>query len=336
MQQVIHLKTKVTFFHRNLKAGYSINKVTQTIISHFDNKVEFYIPHYRVTLGNLLSNLFFVYKHRDINGINHVTGGIHYGILALIGCKSVLTIHDTDLYDNTPSGVKRFLFCWFWFKLPLRFATRVICISSQTKRNVERFTKRKDIITIYNALDLSLKEYPLRVFDEKTGWRILVIGTSYNKNVERTIKAVSGIDCTLIIIGKLNPMQLEILLNEHVRYINKYDLSDEEIYQEYCKCDMVSFCSLYEGFGMPIIEANRVGRPVISSNIEPLVEVAANAALLIDPYNIEAIRKGILRLMNDEVLRNELVRNGKLNAKRFSVDKIANEYRQLYDSIISE
>lgn len=334
MQQVIHLKSRVVYFHRNLNAGYSINKVTQTIISHFDNKEEYYVPYYRITLKSLLKNLYFIYKYRNKKGINHITGGIHYGILSLIGCKSVLTIHDTDLYDNTVLGLKKIFFYFFWYKLPLLFASKIVCISSETKRNVQRFTRRKDIYVIYNPVASMLKPQKSRDNDIKSNCRILLIGTNCNKNVCRTIEALGGLKCTVVIIGRLTHEQMKCLHVNGIKYENKYDLSDQAIFQEYCNCDIVSFCSIYEGFGMPIIEANSVGRAVICSNIEPLKEIASDAALFVNPYIVDDIRKGFIELIQNKELRLRLIENGKRNVKRFIEIEIAGEYKRVYDSIL--
>ena len=92
----------LTFFHRNLKAGYSINKVVHTIVSTFENKEEYYVP--CVKTSGTLWNLWFVYRHRNKQGINHLTGGSNYCVMSLIGCKSILTIHDTVFMDFNASS----------------------------------------------------------------------------------------------------------------------------------------------------------------------------------------------------------------------------------------
>ena len=81
---------------------------------------------------------------------------------------------------------------------------------------------------------------------------------------------------------------------------------------------------------MLIIEANAVGRPVITSNISPLKEVAGKAAILVDPNEVSSIREAVCKLINDDEYRNQLVKEGYLNAKRFSIDTVTENYIHLY------
>jgi glycosyltransferase involved in cell wall biosynthesis len=88
--------------------------------------------------------------------------------------------------------------------------------------------------------------------------------------------------------------------------------------------------STYEGFGMPILEANAVGRPVITSNILSMPEVAGNAAHVVNPYKTLEIRNGILKIIQDKEYRNILIQNGINNAKKYNNQNIANEYLKIY------
>jgi len=322
----------ITYFHRNKKAGYSINKVTQTIISKISDKKEFYVPYYGASLFTLLKNILYIYHHRSNNGINHITGDIHYGIFGLLGGKSVITIHDIGIVDDKESGFcLRVVYKWIWVKIPLYFATKVVCISDFTKKNVERFTSRRDIVVIHNAVDdifeTKIKDPNLRPYN------ILAVGTGRNKNLERTIKALEGIDCCITIIGLLSEDQKILLNTTHAKYVVKSNLTDLEVKKEYENTDIVTFVSLFEGFGMPIIEANKVGRPVITSDIPVLREVGGDSCLYVDPYDIQKIRSGFVELFEDEKLRKECVVNGLKNVKRFDVNIISQEWINLYKSL---
>jgi glycosyltransferase involved in cell wall biosynthesis len=115
-----------------------------------------------------------------------------------------------------------------------------------------------------------------------------------------------------------------------VDYQWAFDISDEDVVQKYRESDLVVFCSTHEGFGMPIIEANATGRPVVTSDLDPMVNVANGAACLVDPYNVSSIREGIQRILGDVGFRNELIRRGLENAIRFNPSVIAASYEQLY------
>ena len=98
---------------------------------------------------------------------------------------------------------------------------------------------------------------------------------------------------------------------------------------------MVVFVSTYEGFGLPILEGNAVGRPVITSNISSMPEVAGDAACLVNPFDEAEIRNGVLKVIKESSYRQELVAKGLINVKRFRPEEIAKQYAELYKDIIS-
>ena len=322
---------KLVFFHRNHKAGYSINKVTQTIIRDISNKEEYELPNLGPSPIALMKNLWFVYKHRRKDAINHVTGDAQYAILALFGCKSVLTCHDTVSLDYRHlSFFKRLFFEWFWYRLPLRFATKVVAISEETKRCLKRYTNRDDIVVIHNAIDPLFMMCPPKKNSIPV---ILLIGTGDNKNLIRTFEALEGFKCHVVIIGVLSQDQRECLKNNNISYEYKSGLTDEQIVDEYAKCDIVSFISLFEGFGMIVVEANKVGRPVICSDISVLREIGGDAALFVNPEDVNDMRSGFEKMFNDMNLRKSLVEKGFANVERFAPSVIKMQWLRLYDGL---
>lgn len=319
----------ITYFHRNIGAGFSINKVTQTVISQIKDKEEFFAPSYRGRLIDVFRNIIYVWKHRNPTGYNHITGGIHYGVIGLIGCKSILTIHDIAMVEYFPcSTLKKWILELLWIRIPLILANQVVCISSETKRSLMKYTNRKDIKVIYNAIDPVFKKSP-KDFNGICP-NILIIGTAPNKNLIKTFDALADINCEVTIIGLLSQEHIERLRLNNINYTNKANLSDGEIKQEYENADIISFVSKYEGFGMLVIEGNKVGRPVICSNIPVLKEVGLDAAFYVDPDNVMDIRKGFQKLINDEDLRQQLVENGYNNVKRFEREEILRQWLNLY------
>jgi glycosyltransferase involved in cell wall biosynthesis len=93
--------------------------------------------------------------------------------------------------------------------------------------------------------------------------------------------------------------------------------------------------SLYEGFGIPVLEAMQVGTPVITSSTTAMPEVAGDAALLVDPHDLEAIASAMVRLSKDGALRRELSDKGKQRAKGYTWEKTAQEYLELYTEMVS-
>ena len=110
------------------------------------------------------------------------------------------------------------------------------------------------------------------------------------------------------------------------------NVSDEEIIRAYKECDIVSFPSLYEGFGLPIIEGQAIGRPVVTSALLPMSSIAGKGAVLVDPYSVDSITKGIVyALENSE----SLIKEGINNADHFSLKHIVGQYMSLYENLKS-
>lgn len=322
----------LVLFHRNQDSGYSMNKVCQNYLKHFSDYKEYFMPCSRVSLQGIIRNLIFTYKNRNKNGVNHVTGDVHYCILALIGCTSALTIHDTVTLDfNKTTYLKKKIIEMLWFKLPLKLATKVVCISEQTKNSIQKYTSRTDIEVIHNSVEDDIQCQPFRDFSSP--FKVLLIGTKENKNLLKTFEALRDLDCEITIIGNLCVSQQEYLESHKMSYYTKSNLSDEELIQEYYNTDIVSFCSLYEGFGMPVIEANKAGKIVICSNIDVLKEVAGNGAYIVDPYDVMDIRRAFETLSNDCSIQKEYYIRGIENSKKYSSNKIASVWKSFYNTL---
>lgn len=325
----------IAYFHRNPSSGYSIGKVSQTYIAEIE-KAEyvdnFYMPCINANLLSILKNMWYAYKHRNRKGINHITGAVHYLAFVLPYKKTVITLHDIRFLEES-KGLKRLLFKVFWLYFPFLHVAKVVCISEETKRKVIKYhlCSPEKLIVIPNAVDDSFKqiEYTFNAINP----RILCIGTGENKNLYRTIEALKGIPCHLRIVGTLNSALLEHLQSCRIDYSNAFHLSDTEIIDEYVQSDIVSFVSCYEGFGMPIIEAQAVGRPVLTSDIYPMKDIAAKGAVFIDPYDISAIRTGFMSIIENKELRDEIVKEGLCNVKNYTPMYVANEYLRIYHTL---
>tara|TARA_R110002049_G_scaffold195112_1_gene364186 strand:- start:9802 stop:10785 length:984 start_codon:yes stop_codon:yes gene_type:complete len=325
---------KINFFFRHPKVGHSIHRVFRTLINEFDKTLDisiYEVPFTGSLPKDVLKNNIFTFKKRDKQALHHVTGHIHDVLLALIGVKTVLTIHDLVFLDNVKNPIKRCYKWLFWLYFPIKIADKVVCISNQTKRNILSKIKTDKLVVIHNAVDPIFK-YSEKHFN-KDKPVILHIGTGWNKNLEKTIKALVNIPCHLRIIGTLNDLQIELLLKYKIEYSNQYDLSDEDIRQEYINCDIVNFPSVYEGFGMPVIEGQQTGRVVVTSRIEPIIEVAGDAVAYVDPTDVDSISEAYCKVFANESFRNNIIEKGLENARRFSVKNIAQQYVTLYQNL---
>jgi glycosyltransferase involved in cell wall biosynthesis len=325
---------RVSFFFRNENVGFSIEKVFAILIKeiNIDNNVQIIkTPSPRAMPWDVIINSYYCFKNRDKKGINHITGHIHDAILGLLGCKTILTIHDLVFLDNVKNPIKR-LYKWlFWFYLPIKLANKVTCISNQTKVNIEKRIRTNKLVVIYNPIDPTYKYVP-KIFNSDKPI-ILHIGTGWNKNLNRSIEALKDIPCHLRIVGKISLDTINLLKENKIDFSNVFELTDDEIHKEYLNCDIISFSSLYEGFGMPIIEGQAIGRVVLSSEIEPLIEVSGRAVCFVDPIDVISIRNGFLKIIQDSNLRNFLIDKGLQNVQKFDVKKIAQQYVGLYNTI---
>lgn len=262
------------------------------------------------------------------NSIYHITGDVHY--MALVtGKNTVLTIHDIGSALNG-NLFKQLIVKIFWFWLPALFVKRITVISKFTKHELEKiipFSKSK-IEVIPNPIGEGFKFSPYE-FNTKRPV-VLCIGTKANKNLERIIEAINNLDCKLLIIGYLTSSQLKLLKSYNIKYSNVFNLTQEEIIKAYQDSDMLCFPSTYEGFGMPIIEAQATGRPVITSNFGAMLEVAKDSACLVDSYNTNEIRKAIQKIISDDSYRNDLIKKGLNNIQRFQLKAIVNQYITIY------
>ncbi len=279
-------------------------------------------------------NIIWVCFHRG--AVNHVTGEVHYIVMALPGRRTVLTIHDCGSVIGKVRSLKYWLYKYIWFVWPIRRARIVTVISEKTKRDVMEMTNcpEEKIVVIPNCIDPRFvpKE---KVFNTAKP-RLLQIGFMHNKNIPRLAAALNGIPCHLHIVGKPDEETIKALKENRIEYTHNYNLSFDEMLEEYHKSDIVTFASVQEGFGVPILEAQAVGRVLITSNISPMKEVSGGAAMLVDPFDVSSIRNGILEVINNEVLRKDLIRRGFENVARYSPTSIAEQYAKLYRMIESE
>lgn len=324
--------SRILYIFRNTTVFFSIENIFSQVAEEIAARGGYTcekkkLPLPGLTLRSLLTNGLFA--RRLPADIFHVTGDVHYITLFLPGKKTVLTIHDCGIVHQN-SGLKRWLLRKLLVEWPVRHCRLITTVSETTKKDIMALTgcATDKIVVIPNPVNR-------RIFHGSAPGRsgepvFLFIGITPNKNLPRVIEAIRGLPCLLDIVGKLPGESLELLLENKIHYRNSFDLSDQEIAEKYAAADLVLFPSLFEGFGMPIIEGQQAGRPVVTSDLSPMKDVAGGAACLVDPLDADSIRAGIEKVMNDEQYRDGLIEKGRVNAQRFTIATIAGQYLETY------
>jgi glycosyltransferase involved in cell wall biosynthesis len=332
-------KIRVTFYQRRARKynNFSIENYFKAVRSALPSNI---IP--RVCISKYESNGIFKRLYNSVEAlsrqsdVNHITGDVHYLAYFLHRKKTLLTVMDCGQL-KVLKGIKFKLFRFFWFQLPAAKSSYITTISTATK---------VDLLNYIKFDPEKIKVVPVCISDDfkkvdkafnKIKPRILQVGVTPNKNLERLVTALENIQCTLVIIGEV-PQHIRQLAQEKKVELESFNrpLSNQEVVEQYNAADIITLVSTLEGFGMPIVEGNTVGRVVITGNITSMPEVAGNAAHLADPFSVESIRNGFIKIINDDEYRARLIHNGFENCKRFSNEKIAEQFSEIYKTIAGD
>jgi glycosyltransferase involved in cell wall biosynthesis len=263
--------------------------------------------------------------------VTHVTGDINYAVILLRRRTTLLTLHDTEFLDRA-SAAKRQVYSWLWLRLPV-WRAGLVSVPSETTRH--------DLLRLMRADPARIRVVPNPVGDDFTpeplpsaGRRVvLLVGTGPNKNVPRAAAALAGFDCRVVVVGALDRAQRAAFSAAGLDPEVRGTLDDDELRQVYRQCDLLLFASTKEGFGIPVLEAQATGRPVVTSDRPPLSDIAGGAACLVDPFDVASIRAGVERVLSNEEYRTTLVRGGLENVQRYRVAAVAAAYAALYDEL---
>jgi glycosyltransferase involved in cell wall biosynthesis len=327
-------RIEVTFFFRKPRPHYhSIERVFGHIIEGIPDTIVPRIYTLKTGERGVISRvLALIEVWRNRGKINHITGDISYVALALPRKGLVVTFHDLDSLERKNKLVTKLL-KWFWVKIPACKAQVITVISEHTRKKVLEWAKvpSDKIMVIPNPLPKGFEYNPKPALSDPPV--VLAVGTKPNKNLEGIIAAVEGLGCQLLIVGRLSKAQDGMLKEKGIDYRNMVNATDQEIIDAYISCDVLCFPSFYEGFGMPIIEAQAIGRPVITSNYGAMKEVAGDGAVLVDPKNIDSIREGVRMIFEDSELRMSLINNGLKFAKTHYPYLICEMYTEIYSEV---
>jgi glycosyltransferase involved in cell wall biosynthesis len=282
----------------------------------------------------------------------------HYVLPPLTPCRSIVTIHDC-IHLRFPQYLpNRLAYAYargsLW--IAAHRSARILTVSEASKRDILRYFRvpERKIAVIYNAIDERFGETPAPEEIERVRERyqlndpfVLYAGNiKPHKNLERLIEAFYALrrrgfeQVKLLIIGDeiskyatLRRAVHRYKLHKHVRFFGF--VPDQTLAILYRLAKVFVFPSLYEGFGLPPLEAMASGTPVITSNVSSLPEVVGDAALLIDPYEPDALADAMARVLTDPTLQADLRCRGYARVQEFSWERSVRRVREIYEEVVA-
>lgn len=260
--------------------------------------------------------------------------------------KQIITIHDFIPLHYPEVAMHQYRYYKYLMPHLLKRAHKIICISNKTVEDLHRFYKvdESKVHMVYNGYDEEL--FNTEGIDEKILGKysidypyMIMVGASYpHKNLHRAIKAFSELEnkngCKLLIIGKTSPyierlkeLTKELNLEKEVIFLGY--VGDEDLKTLYNKAEAFVYPTLYEGFGLPILEAAACDTVVLCSNNSSLPEVYGEGAITFNPENVEEIKNAMKVALEDKAKVEDIKKKAKENLKRFSWEKTAKEVYEI-------
>lgn len=269
---------------------------------------------------------------------------VHEGIFST-RIPQIITVHDLIPLKYPELSPKWRYYYLYVLPLLLRQSRRIICVSQHTKQDVVRHYKLDPtkIDVVYWGCDRNLffpQSDPEILRKYNLDKYLLYVGDMrFYKNLDRCLEAfdrLSDPDCQFIITGKKDDFfypQIErqvsqLSAKERIVFLDYVPTNELPVL--YSMAQSLVFASLYEGFGLPVLEAMACGCPVIASKATSIPEVGGDSVLYVDPYDVESITQAMYRVLNDRELKTSLSRRGLERGQLFSWQKTAQHICQIF------
>lgn len=280
------------------------------------------------------------------------------------GLKTVMTVHDLGAeYLPKMHLIKQRLYLKIMTYYQLKSATKLIAVSQATKDDICKKVRinGKKIAVIYEGYDEKLfKEVKndllireLKKFNIAPRSYFLFVGTiqprkniisiiqSYNEFLKQSDQIIKNLNLPeLVLVGAKGwlsddsyNLAKKLGIEDMVKFLGR--IEDKYLPSLYSGAIALVFPSYFEGFGLPILEAQSCNCPVITSNISSMPEVAGKGAILVNPYQAREVTKAMIDIYTDDILRDRLISKGSENIKRFSWEKCAKETLAMFNSLKS-
>lgn len=270
------------------------------------------------------------------------------------GVKLVVTMHDLIFlrYPEYYRKIDRKIYDQK-FRHACRKAHRIHAISEQTKRDLISYfaVPEEKITVIYQSINPIFYQRAEKIQKERLRKKyqlpkkfLLSVGTvEPRKNLLGLLEGMiwSKTYVPVVVIGKLTDYHHKVqkFIEADLNRLQVYFLpriQDDELAVLYQMAEILVYPSLFEGFGLPVAEAQASGCPVITSNISSLPEAGGDAAWYVDPEKPEEIGKALKVLLADQTLRKSYIAKGKVNAQRFTPENFAAQIKELYNSVLND
>ncbi len=276
--------------------------------------------------------------------------------LAFTHTRRVATIHDVIpyVYPHTSTLLDQVIYR-FWLPFAVRGLDAIITDSTQSKADIVRYllVQPEKIAVVplaassrYCLLDQETVHMVLARHNITTSYILYVGAIESRKNLPRLLEAYARVRewssrWTLVVVGAYKwkyssvfETVMRLGLENHIHFTGF--IPEEDLPALYNGADLFVFPSLYEGFGLPVLEAMACGTPVVTSNVSSLPEVAGNAAILVDPYNIDELADAMRRVLSTPLLAADLRARGLERAQQYSWERTVHATLEVYKNVLQK